>query len=44
MKHSKIGEYGMTYRPVEGYKRKDGAYIPPHWKMVKFRWKERPAS
>jgi hypothetical protein len=36
--HSKIGEYGIRWQPVEGYKRKDGKKVPPHLKKVVFRW------
>lgn len=41
MKHkkSKIGEYGLTLKPVDGYKRKDGKKVPPRWKKVEFKWK-----
>ena len=41
MKHlkSKIGEYGVRWEPVEGYKRKDGTYIAPHMKKVVYKWK-----
>ncbi|MFH1101957.1 MAG: hypothetical protein V1726_07990 [Methanobacteriota archaeon] len=41
MKHykSKIGEYGIRWKAVEGYRRKDGARIPPHMKKEVFRWK-----
>jgi len=38
---SKIGEYGYKWEPVEGYKRKDGAIIPPHYKKVKYPWKRK---
>jgi len=38
-KHSKIGEYGIKWEPVEGYKTKDGKNIPPHYKKVEFKWK-----
>ena len=37
---SKIGEYGVRWEPVEGYKRKDGANVPPHYKKVKYPWKK----
>ena len=42
MKHykSKIGEYGIKWEPVEGYRRKDGVIIPPHYKKVKYTWKK----
>jgi len=36
---SKIGEYGVRWKPVEGYKRKDGTKVPPHWKKETFKWK-----
>jgi hypothetical protein len=41
MKHrnSKIGEYGITWKPVEGYIAKNGKKVPPHMKKVEFRWK-----
>jgi len=39
-KHSKIGEYGIKWKPVEGYKTKDGKKIPPHMKKVEFKWKQ----
>jgi len=41
MKHrrSKIGEYGITWKPVESYIRKDGKKVPPHMKKVEFKWK-----
>jgi hypothetical protein len=41
MKHqkSKIGEYGIRLIPIEGYLRKDGKKIPPHYKKIKFNWK-----
>jgi hypothetical protein len=38
-KHSKIGEYGIKWEQVEGYKTKDGKKIPPHYKKVEFKWK-----
>lgn len=37
---SKIGEYGYKWEPVEGYKRKDGVKVPPHYKIVKYNWKK----
>ena len=42
MKHhtSKIGEYGITWKPVEGYKRKDGKKVYPYMKKVEFKWKK----
>ena len=41
MKHykSKIGEYGVRWEPVEGYKRKDGTKVQPHMKKVVYPWK-----
>lgn len=38
---SKIGEYAFRYEPVNGYKRKDGVIIPPHYKIVKYHWKKK---
>jgi hypothetical protein len=38
---SKIGEYGIRWKPVEGYKRKDGTTIAPHMKKEHFKWKNR---
>jgi hypothetical protein len=38
-KYSKIGEYGIRWKPVEGYKKKSGKKIPPHMKKVEFKWK-----
>jgi len=38
-KYSKIGEYGIKWEPVEGYKTKNGKEIPPHYKKVEFKWK-----
>jgi hypothetical protein len=42
MKHksSKIGEYGIKWKPVEGYMTKKGKRIPPRWKKTEFKWKE----
>jgi hypothetical protein len=42
MKHykSKIGKYGVRWEPVEGYRRKDGAKILPHYKKTKYPWKK----
>jgi len=42
MKHrqSKIGKYGIKWKPVEGYIAKDGKKIPPHYKKVEFKWKK----
>ena len=39
-KESKIGEYGYRWKPVDGYRTKDGKHIPPHLKIVKYKWKE----
>jgi len=39
-KFSKIGRYGITYKPVEGYKTKDGKRIVPHYKKVEFKWND----
>ena len=40
MKHTKseIGKHGICYTPVEGYKRKDGKKVPPHYKKTYFKW------
>jgi hypothetical protein len=38
-KHSKIGEYGIRWKPVEGYLKKDGKKVPPHMKKVEFKWR-----
>lgn len=38
-KHSKIGEYGITWKKVEGYKLKNGKKVLPHLKKVEFKWK-----
>jgi len=38
-KHSKIGEYGIKWEYVEGYRTKDGKRIPPHLKKTEFKWK-----
>jgi len=40
MRHhvSKIGEYGIRWEPVEGYRKKDGKKVPPHYKKVEFHW------
>jgi len=42
MKHkqSKIGEYGIKWESVEGYKTKKGKKILPHMKKVGFKWKQ----
>jgi hypothetical protein len=39
-KNSKIGEYGIKWGYVKGYKTKKGKIIPPHLKKVEFKWKE----
>ena len=36
---SKIGEYRIRWKPVEGYRTKNGKKIPPHYKKVEFKWK-----
>jgi len=36
--HSKIGKYGIRWKAVEGYKTKNGKYVPPHLKKEKFKW------
>lgn len=38
-KNSKIGEYGIKYEPVEGYRTKDGKKILLHYKKVEYKWK-----
>jgi hypothetical protein len=38
-KHSKIGEYGIRWKPVEGYKKKGGKKVPPYMKKVEFKWR-----
>ena len=45
MKHykSKIGEYGVRYKPVEGYKRKDGTTVAPYLRKEYYRWKKKHA-
>ena len=42
MKHkfSKIGQYGITLKPVEGYINKNGKKVLPHMKKVEFKWKD----
>ena len=35
---SEIGNHGIYYKPVEGYKRKDGKKVPPHYKKTVFKW------
>ena len=39
-KHSKIGEYGIRWKAVDGYKTKKGRFIPPHLKKEEFRWEK----
>ena len=41
MKHkqSKIGEYGIRWKPVKGYKQKNGKKVIPHMKKVEFKWR-----
>ena len=41
MRHhrSKIGEYGIRWKTIEGYKTKDGKKILPHYKKVEFKWR-----
>lgn len=41
---SKIGEYGVRWEPVEGYKRKDGVKVPPYYKKVVYPWKNKYSS
>ena len=43
-KHSAPGEYGITYKPVKGYKPRNGAYGPPPWKNSRSYWRKQPAS
>ena len=38
-KHSKIGEYGIRWEPVDSYTTKDGKKIQPHMKKVEYKWK-----
>ena len=38
--HSKIGEYGIRWKPVDGYKTKNGKKIKPHYRKVEFKWKK----
>jgi hypothetical protein len=42
MRHqkSKIGKYGIRWKPVDGYIAKDGKKIPPRYKKVEFKWKK----
>jgi hypothetical protein len=39
-KHSEIGEYGIKWERVKGYKTKNGKKIPPHYKKIEFKWKK----
>lgn len=39
-KHSKIGEYGIKWKPVEGHKTKNGKEVKPYYKKVEYKWKE----
>ena len=34
-----MGEYGIKWEQVEGYKTKKGKKILPHMKKVEFKWK-----
>ena len=38
-KNSKIGEYGIRWKAVEGYKRKSSKKVLPHMRKVEFKWK-----
>jgi hypothetical protein len=38
-KYSKIGEYGIRWKPIEGYKKKSGKKVPPHMKKMEFKWR-----
>jgi hypothetical protein len=38
-KNSKIGHYGITFKPVDGYTTKKGKKVLPHMKKVEFKWK-----
>ncbi len=42
--HSKIGEYGIRWEPVEGHTTKEGRTILPHMKKVEFKWKKHHAN
>jgi len=37
-KKSKIGEYGIRWKAVEGYKTKKGKIVYPHLKKEIFKW------
>ena len=39
-KESQIGKWGIRWKPVEGYKTKNGKKISPHWKKELFKWKD----
>lgn len=39
-KNSKIGKYGIRWKPVERCITKDGKKIPPHYKKTEFKWKQ----
>lgn len=39
-KNSKIGEYGIRWQPVDGYRKKNGKKVPPHLKKVEYKWKK----
>ncbi len=38
-KYSKIGEYGIKWQPVEGFRKKNGKKVPPHLKKLEYKWK-----
>ena len=38
-KNSKIGEYGIRWKKVEGYITKKGKRIMPHMRKEEFKWK-----
>jgi len=42
MKHkkSKIGQWGIRWKPVDGYTTKSGKKVPPQWKKEEFKWKD----
>ena len=39
-KYSKIGEYGIRWKPVEGHRTRGGKFVPPHLKKEEFIWKQ----
>ena len=39
-KNSKIGEYGIKWQAVDGYRKKNGKTVPPHMKKVEYEWKK----